>query len=1199
MTTLLFLGGIAALFALVFSWEGGPGQTSVALRPAGLLSWLVGGNWPAKVGAVLLIIGTGALLRYVMATLEFPASLKLFSGVLIAAGLAVGSGALRRYPQRRAIHLALGGAALGVAYLTAYSAYGFFQYIGGLEALAALFIVACCATVFAVDSRALSMALLAMVGAFMAPAFALQNPDPLQVYGYYLAASLLVLLMVWLRGWRPLIHLSFLFTLAGGLFFGWTHQFYTPAYYPQMQPLLLVSVGLHLAMPFAEAAESAGRAPGNRWLQRFDMGYFLLLPLAALVLTLVIAPNVRVQGATGLLGMAALWLVGAAGQHLRFHQGAPRFAGVAAIFLLLAVFLWLDNLPYFLIGAVVACALLGLGPRLGVPDQLMGLLGAVALASAAGYVLQVLAEPTTGMPFANAAFLRHTLLVVALAAAGWRMQPRATQLAPIFLVLSAIWFCIASARELIQLNPAHLPQFIYAAMLLSALLYAIALRRRAPSLVVTLFLAAAVFFTGLISAKGAESVLIIALALAGQVVFSLLAAWAGRHAPPGEAVAGVARNLLPVILLPWAMAFSEHLTTPHAQTVMTLLVGSALLASLQAQWLLRNDRLWPNPLSPIGFAVFAFWLFYQTLFHIEREPWAIAYELLALAYLLQTVRFVPVSREQDIRLYKFTVALAALSVTLAMLLRLFGPSGTLTILELNKILLPAVLSLCLAGVGAAMAWWSTRIQSRTLWTAGSLGLAASAAKLVFLDFGSLGQLGNILAMLGAGGIFLLVAWLAPIPPRTAPLMRQSSGGPASEPAVSAVRSRPKPEARAAGPEGWHATQPMGSGEPILVSASRATEESGRASRSRSAPRPPVHVADEVADSARSYWWLWLAVGLALVAFLHRSNQEQRARLALEQAEAMLTGMATEVPSTAHLIGSPPAIVRPAAPTPTPAKVVNACTRFSGLMPDDFVVYASGAYGGRRLGYRVEPSKHERTTFDVYVDEPNRNVVLALGAYEPTVWNIRQTPTTHIVGIIASGYHEAAINGVSAEVPVLMAAADSHSACGSFNIVAERPQAADAMVRALLGRPVDTVYVPNNGRVNIGPGRSPDSAFVASYPAPLDRLRPANATLVGAAGVEILEKDGKLRRSTAAELNGWMNRHRALHGTAPARLASLIEHNRGLDAYTVLQPLELPAGLSWTYLFIVPSGMPVPKEGSSITILSSDPLRCVGPLCDLG
>jgi hypothetical protein len=35
-----------------------------------------------------------------------------------------------------------------------------------------------------------------------------------------------------------------------------------------------------------------------------------------------------------------------------------------------------------------------------------------------------------------------------------------------------------------------------------------------------------------------------------------------------------------------------------------------------------------------------------------------------------------------------------------------------------------------------------------------------------------------------------------------------------------------------------------------------------------------------------------------------------------------------------------------------------------------------------MGYRAEPSGHEMTAFDVYVDEPGQDVVLALGAYDP-------------------------------------------------------------------------------------------------------------------------------------------------------------------------------------------------------------------------
>ena len=1206
--TFAFLFTIAVLFALVLSWEAGPDRKALMLRPAGLITWFVSGNWPAKVGAALMLIGTGALLRYLLLNIDFPASGKLFAGVAIATALGVASAAIKANPKRRAVHLALGGAALGVAYLTAYSAYGFFHFIGEPQALGALFIVACGATVFAVGSRALSIAVLAMVGAFIAPAFALNNPGPVPVYGYYLLASLLVLLMVWLRGWRPLIHLSFLFSLAGGLFFGWTQKFYTPAYYPQMQPLLLLSVALHLAMPFIEGTHPANKAAEGSWLRRFDLAYFLLLPLAALALTLAIAPDAGQEGVTGLLAMGALWLLAAGAQHLRFREGAARYGGVALIFVLLASLLWLDNLPYFLIGAVVACALLALGPKLGVPEGLEGLLSSVAFASTAGYLLQALFEPMGGTPFLNAAFGRHAVLAVALAVAGLRMRSRASNMPPVFMAVAAAWFSVANARELLHLHLAALPQLAYLALLITSGAYAVFLRWRAPQMSVTLLLATGLFFTSLVGAKGFEAWAIVPLMLAGQAVFSLLAAWAGRHQAQGESVAGVARSMLPLLMLPWALAFSAGLPAPYMPVVMTLLVASALAASVQAQLLLPHDRLWPNTWSPVGFVVFAFWLFYQSLFHIERDAWAVAYELVALVYLLQTVRFMPVSNEQDARLFKLTGALAVVSVALAMLLRLVGPAGVMTVFDLNRVLLPAVMSLCLAVIGGAMAWWSTRIPSRRLWVLGTLVLAAAAVKLVFFDFDSLGQLGNILAMMGAGGVFLLVAWLAPIPPKAEPAPHTSGSEPAPKPPrVDAGSAVPTAPAKVAPSEEAPDTQPFEVSppheEPAAAAAMKAAPWVAAAPMAPHAPRRAARAPIAVVDEPRGRGWLWIVAGLALVVFFYHSNQERASRRTAARVAAQQSYVAEQqaaAQDAAAALANNLPVTRPAVEpvvAPAPAKVVDVCSRFAEQMPANAKVFASGASGGRLLGYGAVPSGHEMTTFDVYVDEPDRDVVLALGAYEPTIWNIRLTRTTRIAGVIVSGYHQGVLNGLNAEVPVLKAAYDDHAPCGFFFIDNSRTQAADTLVRTVLARAVDTVFVPNNGRVNMGRGTSADHAFWSPNPTPLERLRPANARLYGAAGLDALISDGALRPASAVELEAWLSRYRAAHGQAPSRLSSRLAHYSGFKAYTMLKPVELPTSLSGMNVFIVPSGMPVPNADFNLTVLSNDPPRCAGMLCD--
>ena len=217
-----------------------------------------------------------------------------------------------------------------------------------------------------------------------------------------------------------------------------------------------------------------------------------------------------------------------------------------------------------------------------------------------------------------------------------------------------------------------------------------------------------------------------------------------------------------------------------------LLALSAVSASVQARRAVPGRRLWANTLSPVGFVAFGGVLFYQTLFHIDRNAWAVAYDVVSLVYLLITLATMQSEDARDTRFFGFIGVLASIFVAAAMLLRLVGPPGVMTILDLIDILFPAVLSLILAGVGTAITWWATRVVSRFFWSVGVSLMIIAALKLVLFDFGSLGQIANILAMLAAGGLFLLVAWLAPFPPKssgpsehTSATVPRAAGGPRS------------------------------------------------------------------------------------------------------------------------------------------------------------------------------------------------------------------------------------------------------------------------------------------------------------------------------------------------------------------------------------------------------------------------------------
>lgn len=1222
---LAFVSGIVLLFGALLAFENQAQGQPLALRPAGLLTWLVSGNWPAKVGAGLLIISTGALLRYLMINIEWPPSVKLLSGVAMSAALGLGSGALRASPRLRAVHLALAGASLGVAYLTAYSAYGVFRLVGEAEALGGLFIVASAGTLFAVASRAVSIAALAMVGAFIAPAFALTQPEPAALLQYYLLASCLVLFMVWRRGWRPLIHLSFLFTLAGGAFFGWMQGLYVQISYDQAHPLLLLSIALHLAMPFAEPADTARQPLHNRWLHRFDMGYFLLLPLAALALTLAGAAQVRPQSAIGLAELGLMWLVAAGVQQWRFRAGTKRFLAVASLFLCLAALLWLDNLPYFLIGAVVACALLAAGPRGGVPEELEGVLSAAGLACAAGYLLDALSQPVAGQPLLNPGWLRNIVLAAALTLAGIRLRQQGSRLAVVFITIASTWFFVCTAREVARLNLQHFPQIAYLALLAATLAYAVSLVWRQPGATALRLLVAAHFFGGFLSVNGFPAWALLPLMLAGHAVFSLTAWLAERHAEGGAAVAGEARSALPLLLLPWAIAYSQNQGQGQFAAMMVLLVCSALSASLQGQLSGRHAPAWPNPLSPLGLVLATAYLLFQTLIHIERSPWAVAYELLALLYLWQSLRAVQGLSGRDIQVFKAVGLFAALSVVLANILRGFGPAGVLNILDFNRLLLPAVVSLLLAGAGALLAWLSAGYQSRRMWAIGTAVLACAALKLVLLDFGSLGQLGNILAMMGAGAIFLLVAWLVPIPPRAAETPAEEAAGTASGPH--------EPQAAADLQADFQDTQPSVL-EPMPAAAMAAhasapavagvTPAQGTAASTESLERVRARLQRqrETAAASGGNRWMWLLLGLLLFAIYanhalrHRKPAapsvvvapapQAAPQVAAEPLHPAITHVRPRLTeSTATLSQAATAAAQLAAPPLPP--VAPACA-FPGVnLSGDFAVLAAGAYSGRRTDMQIDQSGHAATQIDVIVHRTDKPVVLMLGAYEPTIWNIARTPNTRIAGVLASGYHRQAVAGLEPSVPVLEATYDNKSACGYFYVNTDNLRSINPLSQRLFQRNVDMVYPAQNGSVTVSDAGFTPVNLVRSNAVTPESFRDRNAPLAGMAGLDDGVRKGLLRNATQADLDAWAS---AAQAQANARnnlppVAGQVRAERSVSslmlirAYVVQQAYTYPAGLWGGNLatFIIPRGVPRPSgnPGHSM-VLDYNTLSCQGPGC---
>ena len=755
MLSLLFAALVLGVVASILAIEG-RGTEDRALQPAGLLRWMTSGNWPAKVGGALLIVGIGALLRYALVNLEVPPALKLSSGVLLSAALALASSLLPAARTRRAVSLALGGAAFGVAYLTAYSAFALFNYLSNPLGLALLGLTAVATASYAVRRSALSLAVLSMVGAFLAPAFATDDPGPSVVYGYYTGASLLALVMVALRGWRPLVHLSFLFTLAGGVLFAWTRHYYTPAHAAVMQPMLLLLTAIHVAMSTIER-----RGPPAVQLARFDAAYAVALPLVVTVLAAALARS-RVEMSGYMLGFSVIWGIAAA--WLRFGRGGSAFAEaiVAVAFLLLGVAARYADIPWALLLLVSSVCMLWVAARRwpdgGRPVDLSA--GLVAVCGAL-YVISTLADGTESPPFRNLLFAERLVSAALILWAGVICRRVGQPLDALLVPAGIAWALAVALVELLAWDFAQLALALHWILLVVALLPLVprlraqVIVRRQAALALALFLTGAWAATTAAGASMAWGTLCV-----GVAVLIVLAV---RSDAPGYTTRGAVVSMLvaPALACTWAAAATAHplggefaVTVGVLVAILVLLLG-ARLPPARATWLPRAAEVYSG--------VFAITLGWSTLIEIVRSPWAVTLEFACLAGLLCIV--VSASRNGPLReraAIAFAIGLAL--VMQAGLLRAMGPPGPLSLANLDDVRWPAVVSLLWAVLGAGLTLWSRRSTSRLLWVVGASLLVASAVKLLLRDFGSLGQLANILALIAAGAVFLLVGWVAPMPP---------------------------------------------------------------------------------------------------------------------------------------------------------------------------------------------------------------------------------------------------------------------------------------------------------------------------------------------------------------------------------------------------------------------------------------------------
>ncbi len=397
--------------------QPGPWWQGTALRdlglplPRGLIGprwrWLFGGNTLVRLGVVILFFGVAFLVKYATENFHFPIELRL-------AGIAAGAIAMlaigwRLRGKRSGYALAMQGGGIGVLYLTVFAALRLYALLPPTVAFVLLLGVVTASVILAVRQDALSLAMLAVAGGFLAPILTSTGKGShVMLFGYYVLLNLGVLAVAWHKAWRPLNLLGFVFTFAIGAL--WGARFYRPEHFATTEPFLiaffLIYVGIALLYALRRSIAVKSYVDGT---------LVFGTPLIAFGLQSQLMRDTEYGLAFSALALAAFYVLLAAVLWSRRSTGlqllVESFLALGVAFGTLAIPLALDGRWTSAAWALEGAAIVWAGARQG--RRLAQWFG-VALQFAAGVAFAVGNESTRAVfPIANSIFLGCVFLALA------------------------------------------------------------------------------------------------------------------------------------------------------------------------------------------------------------------------------------------------------------------------------------------------------------------------------------------------------------------------------------------------------------------------------------------------------------------------------------------------------------------------------------------------------------------------------------------------------------------------------------------------------------------------------------------------------------------------------------------------------------------------------------------------------------------
>ncbi len=385
-------------------------------------NWFTDGNIFVRVGIVILFMGMTFLIRYAIDKDILPIEVRLLGVSAVAIALLYWG--WRQREKRDTFALVVQGGGIGLLYLTIFAGFSLYKVIPSGLAFVLLAIIVILAAMLAILQDAISLALFATVGGFLAPVLTSSGSNNyIGLFSYYAILNFGIFTIAWFKSWRLLNFVGFVFTFA--ISTAWGALSYQQEYFSTTEPFLVLFFLMYVAIGILFA-----RNRNEFYKDYVDSSVIFGTPLLAFGLQCAMVKDFEYGIAISAFSLAALYIILSKYLWKKYAENlrllVETFLSLGVIFATLAIPFAIDGTLTGATWAIEGAGILWVSIR---QEQKYRRLFAFVLILAAGVILaSELSSPLgdsqhiIAYAFINSAFIGSVIIAIAACSSSWLLS---------------------------------------------------------------------------------------------------------------------------------------------------------------------------------------------------------------------------------------------------------------------------------------------------------------------------------------------------------------------------------------------------------------------------------------------------------------------------------------------------------------------------------------------------------------------------------------------------------------------------------------------------------------------------------------------------------------------------------------------------------------------------------------------------------